>query len=214
MKNQWIHTPQRASPVAGSFHGWCWGQHPEFQQADFGYKIQHTASSYCTDLSSVPGTPGHQSLESLGISSRVTWILKLMSIMNQKTYLALRKEKPELKMKVLPLKLARASMKTPVKWQCFGLSGEVCIVSTYLTLIIIGISSSFPWFKFCLEIRFLILPCSTCSITLKAFLAAHPPMDTWSSVAALVESESTEEGWHKALFSDTAKTQHNEWRTE
>lgn len=94
------------------------------------------------------------------------------------------------------------------------LSGDVCIVSAYLTPDHYWYSPSFWWFKVCLEIRILILPCSTCSITLKAFLAAHPPMDTWSSVAALVERESTEEGWHKALFSDTAKTQHNEWRTE
>jgi len=43
-------------------------------------------------------------------------------------------------------------------------------------------------------------------MTLSAFLADHPPMDTWSSVAALVDRESTEEGWHKALFSETAKT--------
>lgn len=28
-------------------------------------------------------------------------------------------------------------------------------------------------------------------------------MDTWSSVAALVDKESTEEGWHKTLFSET-----------
>lgn len=48
-------------------------------------------------------------------------------------------------------------------------------------------------------------PCSTCSTTLRAFLAAHPPMDTWSSVAALVDKESTEDGWHKTLFSDTEK---------
>lgn len=52
------------------------------------------------------------------------------------------------------------------------------------------------------------LPCSTFSMTFSAFLAAHPPMDTWSSVAALVERESTEEGWHKALFSETAKVQY------
>lgn len=39
-------------------------------------------------------------------------------------------------------------------------------------------------------------------------------METWSSVAALVERESTEEGWHKALFSETAKIQRNECRME
>lgn len=49
------------------------------------------------------------------------------------------------------------------------------------------------------------LPCSTCSMTRRAFLAAHPPMETWSSVAALVERESTDEGWHRALFSETAR---------
>lgn len=46
-------------------------------------------------------------------------------------------------------------------------------------------------------------PCSTCSMTLRAFLAAQPPIDTWSSVAALVDKESTEDGWHKTLFSET-----------
>lgn len=51
------------------------------------------------------------------------------------------------------------------------------------------------------------LPCSTCSMTLRAFLAAHPPMETWSSVAALVERESTDEGWHRALFSETVRGQ-------
>lgn len=40
-------------------------------------------------------------------------------------------------------------------------------------------------------------------MTLRAFLAAQPPMDTWSSVAALVDKESTEDGWHKTLFSET-----------
>lgn len=44
-------------------------------------------------------------------------------------------------------------------------------------------------------------------MTLRAFLAAHPPMETWSSVAALVESESTDEGWQRALFSETARDQ-------
>lgn len=76
------------------------------------------------------------------------------------------------------------------------------------------IASSSYTHKVCLETNNLVLPCSTCSITLKAFLAAHPPMETWSSVAALVERESTEEGWHKALFSETAKIQRNECRTE
>lgn len=40
-------------------------------------------------------------------------------------------------------------------------------------------------------------------MTLRAFLAAHPPIDTWSSVAALVDKESTDDGWHKTLFSET-----------
>ena len=40
-------------------------------------------------------------------------------------------------------------------------------------------------------------------MTLRDFLAAQPPMDTWSSVAALVDKESTEDGWHKTLFSET-----------
>jgi hypothetical protein len=40
-------------------------------------------------------------------------------------------------------------------------------------------------------------------LTCMAFLAAKQPMETWSSVPALVLSESTDAGWHKALFSDT-----------
>lgn len=47
-------------------------------------------------------------------------------------------------------------------------------------------------------------PCSTCSTTLRALRAAQPPIDTWSSVAALVDSESIEEGWQSTLFSETA----------
>lgn len=35
-------------------------------------------------------------------------------------------------------------------------------------------------------------------------------MDTWSSVAALVDRESTEEGWHKTLFSETEAKQGGE----
>ena len=46
---------------------------------------------------------------------------------------------------------------------------------------------------------------STFFTTWRAFLAANPPIDTWSSVPALVERESTEAGWHKVLFSDTGK---------
>lgn len=51
-----------------------------------------------------------------------------------------------------------------------------------------------------------VSPCSTCSTTLRALRAAQPPIDTWSSVAALVDRESTEDGWHRALLSDTATT--------
>lgn len=51
-----------------------------------------------------------------------------------------------------------------------------------------------------------VSPCSTCSTTLRALRAAQPPIDTWSSVAALVDRESMEDGWHRALFSDTART--------
>ena len=38
------------------------------------------------------------------------------------------------------------------------------------------------------------IPLSTFSTTRRAFLAAQPPMDTWSSVPADVVSESTEAG--------------------
>ena len=44
---------------------------------------------------------------------------------------------------------------------------------------------------------------STFLTTWRAFLAANPPIDTWSSVPALVDKESTDAGWHKVLFSDT-----------
>lgn len=54
-----------------------------------------------------------------------------------------------------------------------------------------------------------ILPCSTCSTTRRHFLAANPPMDTWSSVPALVVKESMEAGWHRTLFSDTTDWKHN-----
>lgn len=46
-------------------------------------------------------------------------------------------------------------------------------------------------------------PFSTFLTTLKAFLAANPPIDTWSSWPAAVDNESTEEGWHRTLFSET-----------
>jgi hypothetical protein len=39
--------------------------------------------------------------------------------------------------------------------------------------------------------------------TMSAFLAAKPPIETWSSVPALVLRESTDAGWHNTLFSDT-----------
>lgn len=41
---------------------------------------------------------------------------------------------------------------------------------------------------------------------MRALRAAQPPIDTWSSVAPLVDRESTEDGWHRALFSDTGGT--------
>lgn len=44
---------------------------------------------------------------------------------------------------------------------------------------------------------------STFSTTVSAFLAAYPPIDTWSSVPAEVDNESTEAGWHNTLFSET-----------
>lgn len=56
------------------------------------------------------------------------------------------------------------------------------------------------------------LPCSTCSTTRRHFLAANPPMDTWSSVPALVVKESMEAGWHRTLFSDTTDWKHNTFR--
>lgn len=118
VKKQWIHTPTESQP-SGRIISWMM----------LGAVSSISASRFwvlsCTDLSSVPGTLGHQSLKSLGIFSRVTWILKLTSIINQKTFLALRKEEPELKMKVLPLKLARAHMKAPAKWESFGRESSV-----------------------------------------------------------------------------------------
>ena len=44
---------------------------------------------------------------------------------------------------------------------------------------------------------------STFLTTLSAFRAANPPIETWSSVPALVERESTLAGWQRVLFSDT-----------
>ena len=52
-------------------------------------------------------------------------------------------------------------------------------------------------------------PFSTFLTTLKAFLAANPPIDTWSSWPAAVDNESTEEGWHRTLFSETKPRQLN-----
>ena len=46
---------------------------------------------------------------------------------------------------------------------------------------------------------------STFLTTWRAFLAANPPIDTWSSVPALVDKESTDAGWQRVLFSDTEK---------
>lgn len=43
-------------------------------------------------------------------------------------------------------------------------------------------------------------------MTRSAFLAAQPPIDTWSSVAALVDKESTEDGWQSTLFSETSQS--------
>lgn len=94
------------------------------------------------------GTPGHQSLKSLGISSRVTGILKLRFVINQKASFPLRKEEPELKKTALPLKLARGHMKTPGKLQHFGRESVFCLemFALYLPilyLIIIGIAPHF-----------------------------------------------------------------------
>ena len=44
---------------------------------------------------------------------------------------------------------------------------------------------------------------STFLTTWRHFLAAKPPMETWSSVPALVERESTLAGWQSVLFSET-----------
>lgn len=72
--------------------------------------------------------------------------------------------------------------------------------------------------KKCMQIKITIswansfLPCSTCSTTRRHFLAANPPMDTWSSVPALVVKESMEAGWHRTLFSDTTDWKHNTFR--
>ena len=50
---------------------------------------------------------------------------------------------------------------------------------------------------------FIDQPYSTCSTTARAFLAANPPMETWSSDPQQVVMESTVEGWVNTLFSDT-----------
>ena len=52
---------------------------------------------------------------------------------------------------------------------------------------------------------------STFLTTWRAFLAANPPIDTWSSVPALVDKESTDAGWHKVLFSDTEIKEYHEF---
>ena len=44
---------------------------------------------------------------------------------------------------------------------------------------------------------------STLSRIFNAFRADHPPMETWSSWPALVDMLSTDEGWQRALFSET-----------
>ena len=54
--------------------------------------------------------------------------------------------------------------------------------------------------------KFVVVPTfSTFLTTWRAFLAANPPIDTWSSVPALVDKESTDAGWHKVLFSETVQ---------
>ena len=65
--------------------------------------------------------------------------------------------------------------------------------------------------------KFVVVPTfSTFLTTWRAFLAANPPIDTWSSVPALVDKESTDAGWHKVLFSETVqdkkKRQPDEWK--
>ena len=47
------------------------------------------------------------------------------------------------------------------------------------------------------------LPQREHQLTCRTFLAAKQPMETWSSVPALVLRESTDAGWLKVLFSDT-----------
>lgn len=65
-----------------------------------GASIQHFSKQILGALPyrpfSVPGTPGHHSLKSIGIPSRVSGILKLMALINQKTSLGLRRKEPEL----------------------------------------------------------------------------------------------------------------------
>jgi hypothetical protein len=51
--------------------------------------------------------------------------------------------------------------------------------------------------------KIIYLHISTLSITFKAFRADHPPIETWSSWPALVEILSTDDGWHRTLFSET-----------
>ena len=50
-----------------------------------------------------------------------------------------------------------------------------------------------------------LIPVSACSTTVRAFRAAKPPMDTWSSCPAEVGMESTEEGCVNTLSSDTGE---------
>ena len=57
------------------------------------------------------------------------------------------------------------------------------------------------------EDKFEYAPLSTFSTTLKAFRAAHPPIETWSSVPAEVVNESMDDGWQRPLFSETDKNE-------
>merc|ERR1719210_1121847 len=74
------------------------------------------------------------------------------------------------------------------------------IASSSGTVVFSGLRNSIAWqaAKSSIAMTF-----STFLTTWRHFLAAKPPMETWSSVPALVERESTLAGWHSVLFSDT-----------
>ena len=93
-----------------------------------------------------------------------------------------------------------------------NVSTQLCLLLTAITVTLnsvihsaqmifcFPIKSSYNYWQYAMH---MFSTCSTCSTTLRAFLAAKPPMDTWSSVPAQVVMESTEEGCVRTLFSET-----------